>query len=48
MNAVLSLLILAAGEATTNDLRRPDAVEVFHCDFSEERRDADFDKWSDH
>ncbi len=29
MNAVLSLLILAAGEATTNDLRRPDAVEVF-------------------
>ena len=47
MNAVLSLLILAAGSPVTNDLRHPDAVEVFHCDFSEDW-DANFDQWPDH
>jgi hypothetical protein len=43
---VLTLLILAAPADSASEVRHPDAVEVFHCDF-EAAWDADYDAWPD-
>jgi hypothetical protein len=46
MSALAKLLILAAVAAGNSQPRHPDAVEVFHCDFSRSW-DLNYDGWPD-
>ncbi|HEV2973042.1 MAG TPA: hypothetical protein VGY55_23955 [Pirellulales bacterium] len=46
MQTLLTVLILAAGVAAPTDVRYPDAVKVFDCDFGPQW-DQRFDRWPD-
>ena len=46
MANLLTILILAAGVAAPTDVRYPDALEVFHCDFGPDWNHS-FDGWPD-
>ena len=46
MSTLLTILILAAGVAAPTEVRYPDAVEVFHCDFGPQW-DQTYDGWPD-
>lgn len=46
MANLLTILILAAGVAAPTDVRYPDALEVFHCDFGPDW-DQSFEGWPD-